>query len=292
MRPFDACNPIAVLIYFVLAAGFPMFLMNPAIAALSFCASVSLFVARNGMKSMRSHGFYLLMLLVMTILNPLLQHNGVTVLFVMNDNPVTLEALIYGAVSALSIVSVIYWFRSFSQIMTSDKLLYLFSTVSPKLALLLSMTLRYIPLFAAQAKKVNASQKALGLYKEDNIIDSIRGGLRVFSVMVTWTLENGIVTADSMSARGYGIGRRTRFSLFRFRKSDTLLAVVSLCLSLALAAAIRYGALDCNYYPAFSCAARTRLSDLATLFYALLAFLPSFIEIGDKIKWHCLKSGI
>ena len=29
-------------------------------------------------------------------MNPFVNHNGATVLFIMNDNPITLEALIYG----------------------------------------------------------------------------------------------------------------------------------------------------------------------------------------------------
>ena len=103
------------------------------------------------------------------------------------------------------IVSVLYWFRTLTHIMTSDKLLYLFGSVSPKLALILSMTLRYIPLFRSQIRKTQQAQKALGLYKEDSIPDNIRGGIRIFSVMVSWALENGVITADSMTARGYGL---------------------------------------------------------------------------------------
>ena len=42
--------------------------------------------------------------LLMAFANPLLVHNGETVLFFMNDNPVTLEAMIYGGMSSLMIV--------------------------------------------------------------------------------------------------------------------------------------------------------------------------------------------
>ena len=41
--------------------------------------------------------------------------------------------------------------------------------------------------------------------------------------LLDFQLENGIITADSMTARGYGIGRRSRFSLFRWRRGDALL---------------------------------------------------------------------
>ena len=85
--------------------------------------------------------------------------------------------------------------------MTSDRLLLPVRQGIAEMALLISMALRHIPLFAVQAKRVRDTQKVLGLYKEDNIADDIRGGARVFNVMVGWALENGIITADSMAAR-------------------------------------------------------------------------------------------
>ena len=269
-----------------------MFCMNPVILALSLSGSLSLFLLRNGKKGALSHLVFLTVFVITALINPIFNHNGVTVLFVVNDNPVTLEALLYGIAAAAMIVSVIYWFRSFSQVMTSDKLLYLFGSASPKLALLLSMTLRYIPLFGLQAKKADNSQKALGLYKEDNAIDYVRGKGRVFSVMVTWALENGIITADSMAARGYGVGRRTFYSLYRFRKSDIAFIIVILTLSALTVAGIISGTLDFDFYPATSDIGLSPLSLTFYISYALLAFLPSLNEITEDIKWKHLRSKI
>ena len=47
------------------------------------------------------------------------------------------------------------------------------------------------------------------------IRDSVRSALRVFSIVVTWSLESGLITADSMRCRGYGLPGRTSFSLYR-----------------------------------------------------------------------------
>ncbi|HOP11590.1 MAG TPA: energy-coupling factor transporter transmembrane component T [Oscillospiraceae bacterium] len=290
MKNFADYNPIAVFIYFLAAAGMAMFTTDPVILAFSLVGSVLFFIARNGRKGLRSHLFFFVLFLLMALINPLFYHNGVTVLFVMNDNPVTLEALLYGIASSAMIVSVLYWFRSFSQIMTGDKLLYLFGSASPKLSLILSMTLRYIPLFGKQAKKVDQAQKALGLYKEDNIIDRMRGGTRVFSVMVTWALENGIITADSMTARGYGIGRRTFFSLYRFRKSDLTLTLISLGLLAATAVGIGFGVVDFTYYPEIAMAPVTAVSAAAYAAYGLLAFMPAIMEAEESIKWKYLLS--
>ena len=154
------------------------------------------------------------------------------------------------------------------------------------------MTLRYIPLFGAQTKRVNQAQKALGLYKEDNAIDFISGGVRVFSVMVTWGLENGIVTADSMTARGYGTGRRRYFSLYRFRKSDTALLIATLCLLAVVICGIATDAVNFKFYPQLDVIHLSKMSVAAYIAYGMLAFIPTITEAEEKIKWKYLQSKI
>ncbi len=290
MKDFADYNPIAIFIYFLAAAGFAMFTADPVILAISLAGSVLFFIFRNGHKELRSHLFFLILFLVMSLINPLFNHNGVTVLFVMNDNPVTLEAFYYGIASSAMIVSILYWFRSFTQIMTGDKLLYLFGSAAPKLSLILSMALRYIPLFGKQSKKTDSAQKALGLYKDDNIVDRVRGGTRVFSVMVTWALENGIITADSMTARGYATRRRTFFALYKFRKNDLVLILISLGLLVVSAVGMGLGVTSFEYYPAIQSAPVTAASIFTYAAYGLLAFIPTIFEAEEGLKWKYLLS--
>ena len=290
MKGFEDFNPIAVAIWFLCAAGIAMFSMNPIILTASFSGAVLFLLIKNRNSKPGFHIFALLLFIVMTAVNPLFNHNGGTVLFIMNDLPVTLEALIFGAFASLMIVSVIYHFRNFSDIMTEDKLLYIFGGLSPGLSLTLSMALRYIPLMTRQIKKTENSQKALGLYKEDNIIDKIRGRLSIFGIIVTWSLENGIITADSMTARGYGTGKRSRYSLFRRRKGDILLVILTAVLFVLTV----FGLQDtsCEYYPFFKLSELTIKSLTAYISYGILLLIPIFIEIKEAIKWKCLKSKI
>jgi energy-coupling factor transport system permease protein len=291
MKSFEDFNPIAIFIYFAAVPAVPMFCANPALAALSLCGAAALFMLRGGARP-RDAVIYGLLFVIMAAINPIFYHNGMTVLFVANDNPVTLEATVYGIVASAVIVSVLLWFRSFSRIMTSDRLLYLFGRVSPKLALLLSMALRYIPLFGAQAKRVNDAQKALGLYKDDNIVDDIRGGTRVFSVMVSWALENGIITADSMTARGYGIGRRSFFAIYRFTRVDAALLLVTLAFFAVAAAGVATDAVTFAYYPAIIPPENRAAEIVVYAAYALLAFIPALIEAEESVKWKYLQSKI
>ena len=290
MRAFDRLNPFTVFVYFAFAVGIAMFCMDPVLLLCQLAGAVLLFCLRTETKQRSIHLFSLFLFVTLTLINPLFQHNGVTVLFVLNDNPITLEALLYGANAACMIVGVLYWFRSFSAIITSDKLLYLFGRVSPKLALMISMALRYVPLFREQARKTDTAQRALGQYRNDNMIDTIRVKLSVFSILVGWALENGIITADSMAARGYGLGRRSYFSPYRFEKKDAALMTATFLLGGTVAAMMALGKVDFAFYPQTTLLVLTPGRLCAYIAYAILALLPSLIEIGDSIKWQCLRS--
>ena len=98
MRSFDDYNPIPVFIYFLSVTLVTMFCMNPVLLALSLLGALSMCIMRNALKGWRFHLFILAAFFLTAIINPVFHHNGVTVLFVMNDNPVTLEALLYGVI--------------------------------------------------------------------------------------------------------------------------------------------------------------------------------------------------
>lgn len=282
MRTLAERNPFAAALCLLCPAGLAMFSMDPLLLGLALLGGL-IACLLTGIRS--GYGWTLLLFLFMAAVNPLTYHNGQTVLFVLNGNPVTLEAALYGFGAAAMVAAVLLWFRAFSRVMTSDKLMYLLGGLSPRLALLLSLTLRYVPLFGQQVRKVRQSQRALGLYKEDNVADSFRGGLRIFSVMITWVLENGIITADSMTSRGYGLGRRTHFSLFRFNRQD-----VSLLLAALLLTALTLWGMagrSVNYYPAFVFPPITRRALVGYGAYGLLALLPMLDAGKEALQWRC-----
>lgn len=283
-------NPVAAAVYFLLTAGIAMFSMNPFILAFSFFGAVIFCFVRNGYTQMKTHIFSLMLFIIMALINPLVNHNGATVIFVMNHNPVTLEALIYGIAASAMIISVLYWFRSFTDIMTSDKLLYIFGGLSPKLALIFSMALRFVPLFGKQIEKTEQAQKATGLYKDDNIADTFKGRTGVFGIIITWALENGIITADSMTARGYGVGKRTHFSIFRIRMRDIFFMLITVMLFILTLWGI--SAAEFSYFPEIRVSEMNLRVVTGFVSYGILVFLPTILEIKEALKWKYLKSKI
>ena len=292
MKAFDSYNPIVLFVYFLTVTEISMFAFNPVMIAIALISQIlaTFMLARDG--SGRFFIYALFIFIVTSAANPVFSHNGVTVLFVMNDNPVTLEAVLYGVSMGTLICAVLMLMRIFTRIMTGDKMLYIMGSASPKLALLISMTFRFIPLFHRQAAKIEKTQRALGRYTGENAIDNLGMKMKIFSMMTTWGLENGIVTADSMSARGYGTGRRTAFSVYRFRRADAvLLGTLVLCAGL-IAFLIATDAVKFSYYPKMSGIAHSPAAIVCYILYGLMCMLPVVNELEEKIKWKYLESRI
>ncbi len=292
MWSIEKKNPFIPFFYILSITLLSMFSMNPILLVLSLLGAVTFWFIRNGLKNMRLHLIYLGIFILIALVNPLFTHNGVTVLFILNGNPVTWEAVFYGITAGMMTVSVLYWFSLLTSMMTSDKYLYIFGIFSAKLALLLSMAMRFVPLFGKRMKAVRMTQKAIGLYKDDTLIDKIRGEMRIFSIMVTWALENGILTADSMEARGYGIGKRTRFAVFRFGTSDAGFLILMIALLALSMTGLSLGAVDFTFYPAFVAHESSVFAVITYLSYGILAFLPSISEMEERLQWHFLRSKI
>ena len=79
-----------------------------------------------------------------------------------SGNPLTLESILYGVAAAVMLASVVLWFSSYNEVMTSDKFVYLFGRMIPALSLVLSMALRFIPKFKSQMEVVSEAQACIG----------------------------------------------------------------------------------------------------------------------------------
>ena len=139
MNTFASYHPAVLMLYFIAVLLIAMFTQNPVLLALALLGGVSFCTLLERPKDfLHNMAFYIPLFLMIAITNPLFSHNGVTPLFFLNGNPVTLEAVLYGLDIAAMLVAVMYWFKCYNHIMTSEKILFLFGKVIPKLSLLLS----------------------------------------------------------------------------------------------------------------------------------------------------------
>lgn len=293
MRYFDRLHPITAFVYFMLLLLVAMLTMNPVIITICYLASIVFCGMLIGMRKLMSslaYNFPLMLMIALT--NPMFVHKGETILFFLNDNPVTKEAIIYGVFASMMIMSVFYLCRCYTEIMTSDKFIYLFGRVIPKLSLVLSMILAFIPKLKRKYREIDEAQKALGIYATQSYVDKLRSKIRVLSILLTNSLESSVDTADSMRARGYGLKGRTSYAIYRFTASDFAYLVFSIVLGVSIVVLIMLGASKFYYYPTVTVIKGTPTAYILYLSLVLLAGSSIFMEVKENILWRYLKSKI
>ena len=292
--PFSGCHPMVNFIYFGLVLVFTMCSLHPVSLMLSLGSAIAYNYYLNGPKAIRFQLMYMLpMVLLSLLVNPAFNHEGATILtYLPTGNPLTLESILYGFASAFLLAAVITWFSCYSAVMTSDKFVYLFGRIIPALSLVLSMTLRFIPKFKAQFHVVSEAQRCVGRDVSDGtVIQRVRNGITIFSIMLTWSLENAIETADSMKSRGYGLPGRTAFSIYRFDERDkVLMAWLAFC-GLFIISGWIAGGLDWVYYPLIKGAPVTPMTICFHLVYLALCLTPVILNRKEDRTWKHLQCG-
>ena len=288
MREFKTYHPIVNFTYFIFVIGFSCFLMHPVSLGISFISGFTYSVMLKGKKAIKTNLIYVLpMLVIMALMNPAFNHEGVTVIaYLPGGNPLTVESIICGLSTAVMIASVILHFSCYNEIMTSDKFIYLFGKVIPAMSLIISMTLRFVPRFVAQLKVVTNAQRCMGRdVLEGSIIKRARNGLNILSIMITWSLENAVETADSMKSRGYGIPGRTAFSIFTFDKRDKKALICILLLGVYTLLGNLMGGMYFSFFPSMKGADISVYDISVFLAYLLLCICPVIIEIREVRRW-------
>lgn len=287
MQRYSDYNPITVFVHFFATMLICMFTLNPIVVIITAIGGILLNFAIFGFKEYKRYLFYAALFSVYTVINPIFSHKGATVLLFINDIPITLQSLVYGGFSALLIVSVLIWFKVFTDIFSSDKIMYIISRISKKAALIISMAIRFIPLFLRKYKSVRQSLKAVGKYNTDNIIDRIKSEISVFDIVLSSVIENGIITADSMSARGYDTNRRSSFYPFYIKRSDVVFIAVTVFLFFVTVIFLKDT--DTAFYPYFSFG---NVKNAGYFTYSVMAFLPFFLELIGSTLWKLYQSKI
>lgn len=284
---FSSFHPVINFLYFGLVLLFTMFLMHPVSLVISFGCAMTYAISLNGSKAVRFSLIAVLPMMVLTAaVNVLFSHEGATILsYLPSGNPLTLESILYGVASSVMLASVVLWFSCYTQVMTSDKFVYLFGRIIPALSLVLSMTLRFVPKFKAQAKVVAQAQACVGRsVSQGPFLQRAKNGITILSILVTWSLENAIETADSMKSRGYGLKGRTAFSIYRFDNRDTYALLWLLFCGSFIVSGWMAGALQWRYYPTID-------GDLAIslqLVYLALCLTPVIINGWEANTWKHL----
>ncbi len=287
---FSGYHPLVNFLFFALVLGGTMVFMHPVSLCISLAGALGYSIYLKGWKR-GSLPVLLPMILMAAILNPAFNHEGMTILtYLPSGNPLTLESIAYGIAAGGMLAAVILWFSCYTEVMTSDKFVYLFGRILPALSLLLSMTLRFVPRFKAQFHVVQEAQKCVGRdISNGSILSRMKHMVTIFSIMVTWALENAIETADSMKSRGYGLPGRTAFSIYRFQERDKIALLWMLFCGCYIGCGAFLGGLKWRYFPTIQGVALTPWTVSLHLVYLALCYTPVALDRREDWKWKYLK---
>lgn len=310
---FKGYHPLVNVLFFISIIAFGMLLRHPVYLVISFISSTAYYLKLSGKDGRKTvFRFLLPMLLFVVIINSFFNHYGVTTLFILpSGNNFTFEALVMGIVSGITVVSVIQWFFCCNEVVTEDKFMHIFGRILPKGALVVSMILRFVPLYRRRYKEISQARKCIGLNGTDSFICKMKNTFKNIGILVSWNFENAIETADSMKARGYGLKGRTYYSRFQWHTGDTLALILLVLFDALIIFGLVSNSAYCIYNPYVIINQPSEigttyiinelnltinpfsfLSIISLIAFTLLCFLPLTIDLKEDIKWHRLQSKI
>lgn len=285
---FEACHPAVNLIYFAAVIFGALAFQHPVFLAISFVCAFAYSVKRNGTKALVFNLCLLPCIVAFTLYYSSYHHFGMTVLrqnFIGNN--MTMEALVYGVVLGTAVAGMIIWMSCVYSVFTSDKVVYLFGKVSPRLSLFLAIMLRMVPRIKAEARRIHTARKGLGRgVDQGSILDRLRNGIRIFSMLISWTIGSLATASDSMRSRGSNLRGRTAFSIYRFDNRDRAYVIALFaCLTLT-AMAILLGLTDMVYDPLIIWKPITAINVLFYAGYAILCLMPLALELWTEYRFR------
>ena len=285
---FERCHPAVNFLFFAAVIAGTVLFRHPLFLAISFFCGVAYSVQRNGKKAAAFDGCLLPLIAVFALYYSSYHHFGITVLrqnFIGNN--MTLESLVYGMVLGVSIAGVIIWFSCVYSVVSTDKVVYLFGRVSPKLSLFLAIFLRIVPRIKGEAKKINMAQQGIGRgVNQGNLWQRLKNALRIFSMLITWIIGALATSSDSMVGRGSNLRGRTAFSIYRFDNRDRAFVIALFSCITLTAMAYFLKQTDMAYSPAIVWKPITLVSLVFYAGYAILCLMPLALELWTEYRFN------
>ena len=286
---FSSLHPLPSFLYYLGAIILIMTFYHPIflLAGLLILIATN-FIQDRGKKIKSYRKFYIFMAMIIIFMNPIISSRGETVLFYIFDRVITLESLVYGICTAISLISIMVLFLSYNMIITEDKFMYLFSDMLPKTSFLIMMTMGFIPLLKRRITEINTVQELKGGEEYGNKFkEKLIERMKVLNILLIWSLEESIIRARSMRARGYGaVQKRSFYFNYRMDKLDifTLLFIIFAVFTLMFS--WNRGIIHYEIYPKVSSVNLEFKTILFFILYILYLGIPIIIEGMDKLKWH------
>ena len=193
-------NPAVIFLFYLMVMICPMLTLHPVILGISYCMAASYVGRLLGGKALKKSLLgWIPIALILVLANMLSVHNGETILFFLNGNPITMEAGIRGLLMSVSLWTILLWGLTMQRVITQDQLIWLFGKWAPRLGLTIGMILHYIPELHRKYRSVHTAELAMGHEGETGLSRKLQS-VKEFSTVVSWSLEDSIETGDASNS--------------------------------------------------------------------------------------------
>ena len=291
---FQDFQPGIQFLFFIAVIVFSMCFVHPAFVVCSVLFSACYLFLLRGNKAWQVIAMTAMLFLVVSLVNPLFSTNGEHVLFTWaGGRPYCLEPLCYGMALGGMTASVLLWFACYNTVMTSDKFLQLVGKRIPSLSLVLTMVMRLVPDYMRKTKQISGARSCIGKAGLGDLKTRLNDGGQILSSLTNWALEGGISRADSMKSRGFGTGRRSSFSIYRWSNTDKVLLAGLIAIIAAIILFAALGAASVTYIPQTVIAPLSSTKTAAAvIIYIICLSIPTVMNLVEIIIWHNLRSKI
>ena len=287
---FSKYHPVVNIVFFIGAFAFTVILLHPVYLLTGLLLSTTYYLLLIGRKGWINMWKYIKLLIFLTLINPLLNTRGKTVLFVILGRPYTYEALVYGVVVSTIFVVMLIWLGCYNKVLTGDKFTCVFSNLLPIISLLLVMVFRLVPNYLCKLRQILGARKAIGKGTENgNTKVKIVNGMTGLGVLTSLALENSVVTGDSMKARGYGTGKRSSFMIYHMTKADWTMLFFMLCMIVIVIGVGVKGGMAASFIPEIRMASIGGINVLGYLAYCGFLLVPVLVHIKEILLWNISK---
>ncbi|MGV3488888.1 MAG: energy-coupling factor transporter transmembrane component T [Tuberibacillus sp.] len=287
-RGWPSMHPLVVFLYYIGALAIIMIGGHPFFLGTCLLLLILLNGIQENFRSVKKRIlWYLGIALFILILTPLFNHRGTHILFYFQNNPIMLESVLQGGIFTLSLLSLLTLFISYNLVITPGKFLYLFAGILPQWALLAMLTMRFVPLFQRRLGDIETVQRTKGIsIREGGWYKRIKSAMQILRILLEWSLEEAIQTADSMMARGYGTGKRSRYTPYSFHLNDGFALIFILSTLGLLIFGWWLGDLVLSITPELEPIFLSGREWFYFIIYVLYFGFPLVVEGRERCLWH------
>ena len=250
---FSHFHPVTLLFYFILII-IMIFMCDYNIILIYAFISFSLCtIYIEGIKAyIKALIYYIILMLMAGFFNCCFNHSGDNIFLYINDTPLTLDSLFYGIYTGVMVSCLLMWFKLFNHSMDNGKINYIIGKHLHVTGLIISMCFSFTKRFRYKLDIIKQS-----LYTLDNsrfiekkyqtsrhfqirqsricvlikvFSHKIKNGAVTLNTLMNVMLYDSILTADSMTARGYGLKQRKLYKRYTVCIEDVFFTIIAVLL--------------------------------------------------------------